>query len=634
MRRLGQRAVLELVDGDVRGEVVDAVERLAERERERLGRRRRRPAARRPGPGPAVTAIASTSASRTPGVGAGPLDRRHHRLEVRAAGDLGHDAAEAGVLVDAARDRVGEQRACRGRCRRRSRRRTSRCRAPAARQALMPAAPPAHGAAAHHDRVRARRRSSRAAPPVRSKPARLVERDRGRVVGAHLEEHLACSRGAAASASRASSSAPPRPRPCAPARTAIVCTSASGGTAEQPGVADQMPPRVLARRTYQRVAGTLRELGPERLAAPRRRGEQLGSSACRPRGPTSASAAARGPGRRRRPLSRSTCLRARRRRRRPGGAGRAARRQQLVAGGSTAAAYAASAAAGHERPGRAASANTSGYSAAPGADDRRRPHRLGGRRGRGTCGPADTPHRVGVVAAQVDLAAPGVGGHQRTARRPAPRGAASQASASSEHTPCTPDRRGRTPCTRAVTMPTRSPVNGPGPTPTAIVGEVSGRGTGLGAAPRRPRREQLAVRRASSSVALGRARAAPSCTADGDRRRRRCRARAAAPAQPSDRAVGAGQRGADRLQRSTVDGRRRRRPRPSARRPSPRDDVDHEPVVGQLLDHALAPLHDGDRVVQGRVEVEVVDLVERRRAGRRRRAPAAGRPPATGARGR
>ena len=35
--RLGQRAVLELVDGDVGGEVVDAVDRLAEPERQRLG---------------------------------------------------------------------------------------------------------------------------------------------------------------------------------------------------------------------------------------------------------------------------------------------------------------------------------------------------------------------------------------------------------------------------------------------------------------------------------------------------------------------------------------------------------------------------------------------------------------------
>ena len=45
-----------------------------------------------------------------PGGLAGPLDGRHHRLEVGPAGDLRHDAAEAGVLVDAAGDRVGEQR--------------------------------------------------------------------------------------------------------------------------------------------------------------------------------------------------------------------------------------------------------------------------------------------------------------------------------------------------------------------------------------------------------------------------------------------------------------------------------------------------------------------------------------------
>src|SRR3712207_9568655 len=32
------------------------------------------------------------------------------RSEVRTAGDLRHDATEAGVLVDAARDRVGQQR--------------------------------------------------------------------------------------------------------------------------------------------------------------------------------------------------------------------------------------------------------------------------------------------------------------------------------------------------------------------------------------------------------------------------------------------------------------------------------------------------------------------------------------------
>ena len=61
-------------------------------------------------PGPAVTAIASTSVERDPGRLAGPLDRRHHRLEVGARGDLGHDAAEARVLLDRRGHGVGQQR--------------------------------------------------------------------------------------------------------------------------------------------------------------------------------------------------------------------------------------------------------------------------------------------------------------------------------------------------------------------------------------------------------------------------------------------------------------------------------------------------------------------------------------------
>ncbi len=40
---------------------------------------------------------------------AGPLDGRHHRLQVRPAGHLRHHAAEPGVLVDAGRDGVGQQ---------------------------------------------------------------------------------------------------------------------------------------------------------------------------------------------------------------------------------------------------------------------------------------------------------------------------------------------------------------------------------------------------------------------------------------------------------------------------------------------------------------------------------------------
>ena len=80
---LGQRPVLELVDGDVGGEVVHAVQRLVEPDRQRL-RRGDADQQRTGEPGPAVTARASTSVERDPGGRAGALDGRHHRLEVGA----------------------------------------------------------------------------------------------------------------------------------------------------------------------------------------------------------------------------------------------------------------------------------------------------------------------------------------------------------------------------------------------------------------------------------------------------------------------------------------------------------------------------------------------------------------------
>ena len=108
-RRLGQRTVLDDVDGDVAGEVVHAVERHAEREgaapsptatptMQRAGQ----PRARRDRHG---VEVAQANARRR----AGPLDRRDHRLEVGPARHLGHDPAEPRVLVDAARDGVDEQ---------------------------------------------------------------------------------------------------------------------------------------------------------------------------------------------------------------------------------------------------------------------------------------------------------------------------------------------------------------------------------------------------------------------------------------------------------------------------------------------------------------------------------------------
>ncbi len=125
--RLGQRPVLELVDGDVRGEVVDAVDRLAEPERQRLGGgdadHQRAGQAGAAGDRDRVDVVEPDA-----GGLAGPLDGRHHRLEVRAAGDLRARRRRSGR----ARRRCSRPRrraGCgRGRSRHRSRRRTSRCR--------------------------------------------------------------------------------------------------------------------------------------------------------------------------------------------------------------------------------------------------------------------------------------------------------------------------------------------------------------------------------------------------------------------------------------------------------------------------------------------------------------------------
>jgi hypothetical protein len=108
-RRLGKGTVFQLIHADVRGEVVDPVQRLAERVRVRLGRRdAHQERAREPGPGrdgdPVQVGGGDT------GLIQGPLDGRHHRLQMRPGGDFGDDAAEARVLVDAGGDRVGEER--------------------------------------------------------------------------------------------------------------------------------------------------------------------------------------------------------------------------------------------------------------------------------------------------------------------------------------------------------------------------------------------------------------------------------------------------------------------------------------------------------------------------------------------
>ncbi len=103
-----EATVLELVDGDVGGEVVDAVERLVVCEGERLGGgdadQQRAGQAGAAGHGDRVDVLDAYA-----GLGVGLLERRDHRLEVGAAGDLGHDAAEPYVLLHARRERMREQ---------------------------------------------------------------------------------------------------------------------------------------------------------------------------------------------------------------------------------------------------------------------------------------------------------------------------------------------------------------------------------------------------------------------------------------------------------------------------------------------------------------------------------------------
>ena len=89
-------------------QVVDGVERLAERQRERLGGAD----ADHEGSGEARAARDGDRVDLgecDPGLGERGIQRRAQRLEVGAGGDLGDDAAVAGVLVHRAGDRVGQQ---------------------------------------------------------------------------------------------------------------------------------------------------------------------------------------------------------------------------------------------------------------------------------------------------------------------------------------------------------------------------------------------------------------------------------------------------------------------------------------------------------------------------------------------
>ena len=103
-----QRAVLQLVDGDVGGQVVDPVQRLAQREGKRLGRGHpdeQGPGQPRPrGDSHGVDLFRPYSRGRD-----GPVEGRDHRLQVRPAGHLGHHAAEPRMLIHARGDGIREQ---------------------------------------------------------------------------------------------------------------------------------------------------------------------------------------------------------------------------------------------------------------------------------------------------------------------------------------------------------------------------------------------------------------------------------------------------------------------------------------------------------------------------------------------
>jgi hypothetical protein len=101
--------VLQRVDGDVGRQVVHAVQGLVERQGEALGRGDADQ--QRAGQAGSAGDRDRVDVGRLDPRGlAGPPDRRDHRLQVRATGDLRYDAAEPGVLLDTGRDRVGEQR--------------------------------------------------------------------------------------------------------------------------------------------------------------------------------------------------------------------------------------------------------------------------------------------------------------------------------------------------------------------------------------------------------------------------------------------------------------------------------------------------------------------------------------------
>ena len=108
-RNRREGSVLELVDDDMAGEMVDGVDRDPQAEGERLGRcSANEECARESWAGGHGDGIKVRE--RDPRLGTRPLEGRDHRLEVGSARDFGDDPAEARVLLDARRHGIGEKR--------------------------------------------------------------------------------------------------------------------------------------------------------------------------------------------------------------------------------------------------------------------------------------------------------------------------------------------------------------------------------------------------------------------------------------------------------------------------------------------------------------------------------------------
>src|SRR5262245_9913540 len=201
---------------------------------------------------------------------------------------------------------------------------------------------------------------------------------------------------------------------------------------------------------------------------------------------------------------------------------------------------------------------------------------------------------------------------------------ASAASTSSVHTPLT-GRPSTAPMVRAVTSPIRRPVNGPGPTPTAM--------------PVRSPRSMFACWntcaiagassspcRMTSTCVLSASTCVPSCTAtvtagvavskaSSTGRGYGVRRSSAQGAGQGSAQVDADPAPADGVHAhvSRVDLvvapviRRASVERAGAAAAAAYDDL--QPVTRQRLGHPLAPLDHGDRIVERGVEVEVVELL-------------------------